>query len=727
MRRGRDCFGYAVAISGDTVVVGAPGEDSDGSSQGDNSASGAGAAYVFVTPGTITVVKQTVPDAAWKDFDFSGDLGDFTLSGSSNGSDDSQTFGGLPLGTYSITEDAVQGAWDLTDITCTPEGAASVDLANRTVTVTLDQSGAEVICTFKSQEQPDLHGLKYLDKDGDGAQDEGEDGLVGWAMALFRKTGSDPDTYLPFKKGSWWKNGTFAKLTDAEGLVKWWNFPVGATYLVCEVPQAGWVNTEPGADAIAYSYNDVDLICQEVTFAAGDYGTTKDVHFGNAALGQLTVVKDTGSMNAPWLDFGFTGDLGDFELNGGDDVATNRQTFENLALGRYSITESDSPGNWDLTELSCEGTEEVNVDLANKTVGVTLVEPGADVTCTFVNERRAKLQIEKYEDLNGNGTREAGEPGRRGWAMSVYHENNAGWEQVQRTKATNENGVVHFTGLATGEYWVCETPQEGWTNTEPGEEGLEFEGLICQEVSVAYGDMTKVVFGNVAKGTLTIIKEATPEGEEEFTFGGDLGAFTLVDDGSDANQVTFTDLMPGRYAVTETLRGKWSLLSVVCEDEGVETAYDLVSDTQGVLTGAAVTLGSGQDVACVYTNEKPDAVELAEVEAVVDGNAVTVRWRTLTEMETVGFNVMRSTSAEGLYEQANGTFIAARGEGFSGARYEFVDRAVEAGVTYYYYVQEVLATGGAVDYPEWTVSSTVAGAKLGGMSYTVYLPLARRE
>ena len=50
-----DRFGYSVAISGDTVVVGAPGESSNatgiGGDQADNSASEAGAAYVFVRNG----------------------------------------------------------------------------------------------------------------------------------------------------------------------------------------------------------------------------------------------------------------------------------------------------------------------------------------------------------------------------------------------------------------------------------------------------------------------------------------------------------------------------------------------------------------------------------------------------------------------------------------------------------------------------------------------------
>src|SRR5690606_33882888 len=48
-----DFFGYAVAISGDTVVVGAYYEDSAGSDPNDNSAADAGAAYVFVRTGTV--------------------------------------------------------------------------------------------------------------------------------------------------------------------------------------------------------------------------------------------------------------------------------------------------------------------------------------------------------------------------------------------------------------------------------------------------------------------------------------------------------------------------------------------------------------------------------------------------------------------------------------------------------------------------------------------------
>jgi len=68
-----DSFGYSVAVSGDTVVVGAPWEASNATAvngnQSDNNASGAGAAYVFVRSGTIWTQQAYLKasNAEWGD------------------------------------------------------------------------------------------------------------------------------------------------------------------------------------------------------------------------------------------------------------------------------------------------------------------------------------------------------------------------------------------------------------------------------------------------------------------------------------------------------------------------------------------------------------------------------------------------------------------------------------------------------------------------------------
>jgi hypothetical protein len=62
-----DRFGWSVALSGDTLAVGATGEDSDGSSPGNNGLSNAGAAYVFTRSGTAwsqqAYIKAFNPDS----------------------------------------------------------------------------------------------------------------------------------------------------------------------------------------------------------------------------------------------------------------------------------------------------------------------------------------------------------------------------------------------------------------------------------------------------------------------------------------------------------------------------------------------------------------------------------------------------------------------------------------------------------------------------------------
>ena len=72
-----DTFGFAASVSGDTIVVGAVQEDSNatgiGGNQADNSASAAGAAYVFVRSGT-TWTQQAYLKASNAEFnDFFGD------------------------------------------------------------------------------------------------------------------------------------------------------------------------------------------------------------------------------------------------------------------------------------------------------------------------------------------------------------------------------------------------------------------------------------------------------------------------------------------------------------------------------------------------------------------------------------------------------------------------------------------------------------------------------
>ncbi|MBN1978813.1 MAG: hypothetical protein JW918_15555 [Anaerolineae bacterium] len=88
----------------------------------------------------------------------------------------------------------------------------------------------------------------------------------------------------------------------------------------------------------------------------------------------------------------------------------------------------------------------------------------------------------------------------------------------------------------------------------------------------------------------------------------------------------------------------------------------------------------------------PTAVELSAFDATWSGSDVLVTWETAMEIDTVGFNVWRSTTADGSYVKANDTLIpAASPGGVWGGSYAFTDPNVLPGTTYYYKLEEIEA------------------------------------
>lgn len=77
---------------------------------------------------------------------------------------------------------------------------------------------------------------------------------------------------------------------------------------------------------------------------------------------------------------------------------------------------------------------------------------------------------------------------------------------------------------------------------------------------------------------------------------------------------------------------------------------------------------------------------------------VEVTWSTATEVDTFGYNLMRSGQAEGSFDfQVNQEVIEATGQPVSGSDYSFIDRNVKSGETYYYLLEEVQLNG-SVDH-----------------------------
>ena len=108
--------------------------------------------------------------------------------------------------------------------------------------------------------------------------------------------------------------------------------------------------------------------------------------------------------------------------------------------------------------------------------------------------------------------------------------------------------------------------------------------------------------------TITVIKEAVPEGDQEFDFtftepDATVTPFTLVDDGDSAepfNTKAFENLIEfDDYVIAEAIPAAWDLDKIECSsnyDDGGD--FDIVVET-GTVT---VNLREAEDVTCTYNN-----------------------------------------------------------------------------------------------------------------------------
>jgi len=111
---------------------------------------------------------------------------------------------------------------------------------------------------------------------------------------------------------------------------------------------------------------------------------------------------------------------------------------------------------------------------------------------------------------------------------------------------------------------------------------------------------------------------------------------------------------------------------------------------------------------------RPTAVSLNFFTAVATSpGIIMVEWSTLAEFNTAGFNLYRSTDPNDLSPEHLGYFDSEDPGGSSGADYELKDSNVQAGVIYYYWLEEVITGGGK--YPLGATQET-------GL-YGIWLPL----
>jgi hypothetical protein len=116
----------------------------------------------------------------------------------------------------------------------------------------------------------------------------------------------------------------------------------------------------------------------------------------------------------------------------------------------------------------------------------------------------AEICLTKFNDLNGNGVHDAGEPGLAGWDVEIT--DLAG--NPIKVVTTLGAGTICTGVPAAASYTIFEVPQSGWTQTFPAAPGLHV-------INVAAGQLLNLEFGNVRStngptATPTASPSATP-------------------------------------------------------------------------------------------------------------------------------------------------------------------------------------------------------------------------
>ncbi|MCW1968103.1 MAG: carboxypeptidase regulatory-like domain-containing protein [Anaerolineae bacterium] len=417
--------------------------------------------------------------------------------------------------------------------------------------------------------------------------------------------------------------------------------------------------------------------------------------------------------------------------------------FTNLQAGvPYTVTFT-RPNGYQATIRSGNINDPLNSDgdpATGVVAGIVLTQNNTNIDTGFW--RPASLGNFVWEDRNGNGTQDQGEPGIMGVTVRLF---NAFGGMISTT--TNISGFYQFTNLVKGNYVLEFVAPTGYVATvklnENGKDAVDSDadrntgrtGLIPLDAGEDDPSNDAGFYRPASLGD-RVWDDRNKNGVQDLGEPGISGATVTLYD-AEGNEIAttrtdssglyqFSNLPPGRYSVGfERPRGGYVFTA---QFQGANTGADSNAD---VNTGRSdvVVLVSGEINptidAGMYVPE-PDAVTLASFTAQNDKGGVKVKWVTTAEINSLGFRLRRATLSPAggsisLPDLHAGSvvvtpqMILARGRGQGGATYEFVDTTAQPGLRYVYWLVETELDGTELEYGPTAPSG--AGAS------RIFLPL----
>jgi protocatechuate 3,4-dioxygenase beta subunit len=537
--------------------------------------------------------------------DASGNPTGATATTDANGN---YVFNGLKPGTYSVQFDKTTLPADY-GFTSTGQGTGATDSDANTstgktgqVTLTSGSSNNDLDAGIVIK-QATVGDRVWEDKNGNGVQDSGEQGVDGATVSLKDSDGNVVGTVVTHDGGQY-------------------SFTVDpGTYTVSVAPPAGYSFTAAGKGGNGALDSDVNGAGEAtVTLAAGENNPNIDAGvYRPASLSQIV-----------WFDADRDGRLNNGEagaagvkvvlLDGsGNPVpgaiaytdASGHYQFTNLAPGNYSVQfdKTSLPAGYDFTTAAQGGPGGVGSDAdtgTGKTAQVTLAS-GDDITLRAgLVIQQATLGDRVWEDKNGNGVQDSGEAGIVGVKVDLKDENG----NVVKTTTTGADGKYSFT-VDPGKYSISVTAPSGMTATgqHTGADGVDSDingSGQSDLVTLAAGQTNNNVDAGFYKGATLgdkVWTDTNRNGVQDSGEAGVAGVKVLLLDASgnptgatattdSSGNYSFTNLKPGTYSVQFDKTSLPAGYVFTNADQGSDDAKDSDADVNTGKT-SQVTLQSG--------------------------------------------------------------------------------------------------------------------------------------
>ena len=484
------------------------------------------------------------------------------------GPDGTYSVTGLPLGDYTVTVDPASlpaGVIPTFDSDDPADGSlATPNTSTVALTALVPKSSVQ---DFAYQGPGSIGNVIWNDLDGDGVQDPGEPGLPGVTVTVTTTINGIPVD--------------FVTTTGPTGVYVLPGLPLGdytATVDVTTLPP-GVLPTFDGDDPADGTVETPNVSLVTLTVADPITDTQDFGYQGPGSIGDLV-----------WLDTNGDGIVDPLEP-GIDAVDLIVTTTINGVPVTYPVT-TGADGTYSLTGLPL-GDYTVTVDPTGLPVGyvptydgdgvgtpltsaVTLtdVAPTSDVQ-DFGQFVGAGVGNFIWNDINGNGLQDQGEPGIEGVTAHLTGINGLG-NSVDLTTTTDANGNYLFSDLSPGDYAVTVDPPAGFVPTGTGvgiDPEVDSNGLVSPVVVTAFSSNLSIDTGfyqpTAISGTVYFDQDSsgTPTAPEPgipgvtvhltgTTGGGAPIDVTVVTDATGA--FSFPNLAPGKYTITETQPGAWA-------------------------------------------------------------------------------------------------------------------------------------------------------------------------